>query len=234
MLDTKRIRAVSIDLDDTLWPIWPTIERAEAGLQAWLATHAPNTATLHKSAETRQAIRTQLNQDRPDLQHDFSALRRESIRIALIRSEEDPALAEGAFEAFFAARQQVELYDDALAALEYLSSRYPLVALSNGNADVHRIGIGRFFRASVASRDTGFAKPDVRMFQAAADEADVTCADMLHVGDDSALDVMGALDAGVQAVWVNRERKPWTHEQPPQLEVADLAELCALLQEVPS
>ena len=32
MLDISRIRAVSIDLDDTLWPIWPTIKRAEAAL----------------------------------------------------------------------------------------------------------------------------------------------------------------------------------------------------------
>ena len=31
-LDTARIRAITIDLDDTLWPVWPTIARAEAAL----------------------------------------------------------------------------------------------------------------------------------------------------------------------------------------------------------
>ncbi len=226
MLDIPRIRAVSIDLDDTLWPIWPTIERAEAALQAWLGAHAPNTAKLLESVETRQAIRARLDQDRPDLKHDFSALRRESIRIGLQRSQEDPALAEGAFEAFFAARQQVDLFDDALAALDHLSSRYPLIALSNGNADVQRIGIGGFFAASIASREVGFAKPDPRIFRAGADAAGVACRDMLHIGDDPALDVLGALDAGMQAAWVNRERKPWVHEQKPQLEVADLLAIC--------
>ena len=27
-LDLSRIRAITLDLDDTLWPIWPTIARA--------------------------------------------------------------------------------------------------------------------------------------------------------------------------------------------------------------
>jgi FMN phosphatase YigB (HAD superfamily) len=31
MLDLAKIKAITIDLDDTLWPIWPVIERAEKG-----------------------------------------------------------------------------------------------------------------------------------------------------------------------------------------------------------
>jgi FMN phosphatase YigB (HAD superfamily) len=38
------------------------------------------------------------------------------------------------------------LFDDALPALEFLASRYPLVSLSNGNADVNARGIGHFFQ----------------------------------------------------------------------------------------
>lgn len=36
-----QIRAISLDLDDTLWPIWPTIAKAEGVLLQWLAQHAP-------------------------------------------------------------------------------------------------------------------------------------------------------------------------------------------------
>ena len=42
MLDISKIKAISIDLDDTLWPIWPTIERAERVLHDWLTGHAPS------------------------------------------------------------------------------------------------------------------------------------------------------------------------------------------------
>ena len=72
-----------------------------------------------------------------------------------------PALAEPAFEVFFDARQRVEFFDDALPALEFLSSRFPVVALSNGNADVQRVGIGRHFCAafSVTHAGRGQARP---------------------------------------------------------------------------
>jgi FMN phosphatase YigB (HAD superfamily) len=44
-----------------------------------------------------------------------------------------------------------------------------------------------------------------------------------------ALDVVGALGAGMQTVWVNRSEHLWTQGQHPHATVADLAELCDLL-----
>lgn len=167
MLDPARIRAITLDLDDTLWPIEPTIRRAEATLQAWLALHAPATGALCAAPGAVREVRHRMNAERPDLAHDMSALRRESIRVMLVRAGDDPALAEPAFDAFFAARQQVTFYDDALAALEFLSSRYPVVALSNGNADVRRVGIGHHFCAAFNATTLGVGKPDPRMFQVA-------------------------------------------------------------------
>ena len=52
---------------------------------------------------------------------------------------------------------------------------------------------------------------------------------VLHVGDDPALDVLGALGAGMQAVWVNRDGKPWAHDAQPHATVTHLGELCAML-----
>jgi hypothetical protein len=60
---------------------------------------------------------------------------------------------------FFAARQRVELFDDALPALQFLSQRWPVVALSNGNANVHVVGIGEHFHASLSASAAGMAKP---------------------------------------------------------------------------
>jgi molybdopterin-biosynthesis enzyme MoeA-like protein len=82
-------------------------------------------------------------------------------------------LAEPAFEVFFAERQRVDLFHDALPALAFWSQRLPVVALSNGNADVHRVGIGQHFHASVSAQSLGVAKPDVRIFEAGAAAAGV-------------------------------------------------------------
>ena len=230
MLDLARIQAITLDLDDTLWPIWPTIARAEAELYRWLHLHAPMTAALFASPGALREIREQMVELRPDLMHDLSALRRESIRLALQKAGDDTSLAEPAFEVFFAERQRVELYDDVPEALAYLSSRFPLLALSNGNADVHRVGIGAYFVASISAREFGVAKPDPRIFHAAAGALDLPPEAVLHVGDDPTMDALGALNSGMQAVWLNRTERDWQLGEAAPTVLRDLGELCTLLR----
>jgi putative hydrolase of the HAD superfamily len=229
-LDVQRIAAISLDLDDTLWPIWPTIERAERVLHEWLVREAPKTADLLITPGVLRELREATAKERSDLAHDLSAMRRESIRTALRRAGEDPALAEPAFEVFFAERQRVTLYDDALPALKWLSERYPLVAVSNGNASVEQTGVGRWFRAAFSARGFGSGKPDPAIFRAAAAAVGLPPEKVLHVGDDAALDVVGALGAGMQAAWLVRDERPWEHGARPQLIVPDLHALCVALE----
>lgn len=222
-----RIRAISLDLDDTLWPIWPTIAKAEASLLQWLARHAPATAAKLGDTATVRALRHEIQALRPDLASDLAALRRESIRLALTRAGDDPDLAEPAFEVFFAQRQRVDLFEDALPALRFLAARWPVVALSNGNADVHAVGIGEHFHAALSASGRGMAKPEARFFHAAAEAAGVAPHEVLHVGDDATLDARGAMDAGMHAVWLNRGGLAWPHAgQPPHVMVASLSQLC--------
>lgn len=209
MFDPARVRAITLDLDDTLWPVRPAIERAEAALQDWLRAHAPATAALLAHAPVRHAIRAEVEQRHADRWHDLTFLRREAICEALRRAGDDPVLADPAFEVFYAARQHVELYADARPALEALAARFPVVALSNGNADVQRIGIGHWFVAQVGAREAGVAKPDPRIFHAAAAKAGVAPAAVLHVGDDAHHDALGALRAGMHSAWVDRTGLGW-------------------------
>ncbi len=232
MLDPKKVRAISLDLDDTLWPIWPVIARAEQALQDWLRPHAPNTSAWLADAEQRLALRREVQQSRPEIGHDLRTLRQELIRRALQRHGEDTALVEDAYEVFITERMRVELYEDARPALAWLAQRYPVVALSNGNADVQRIGLGEFFHADFSAQAFGVGKPDARIFHAAAQAAGVLPHEVLHVGDDAALDIVGALDAGLQTVWVNRGSHAWEHEaHRPHATVADMSELCTLLRQ---
>lgn len=173
-----------------------------------------------------RALRHEIVTLRPDLKADLSGLRRESIRLALTRAGDDPALAEPAFDEFFAARQRVELFDDALPALQFLSQRWPVVALSNGNANVHVVGIGEHFRASLSASTAGMAKPDTR-FPGRSGCGRRGPEHVLHIGDDARLDARGAMDAGMHAVWLNRGQVAWPCVGPePHVTVASLWQLC--------
>ena len=44
------LHAITLDLDDTLWPMAPTLRRAEALMQDWLRQHAPATVAAHDKA----------------------------------------------------------------------------------------------------------------------------------------------------------------------------------------
>lgn len=208
-LDLQRITAVSIDLDDTLWPIWPTIHRCEAALRAWMQAHAPSTARLCESAEAPKRVREALHRAHPELQHDLSEMRLRAIRNLLREAGDDPALAEAGFAVFFAERQRVDLFDDALPALQALSARYPLASLSNGNADLALVGVDRFFTAALSARSLGLAKPHRLAFVATAEALACAPQQVLHIGDDPRLDVQPALACGMQAVWLNRDGVPW-------------------------
>ena len=89
-------------------------------------------------------------------------------------------------------------------------------------------GIGEHFHASVSAKSLGVAKPDVRIFIAGAEAAGVAPHEVLHIGDDAHLDCVGALAAGMQVAWVNREGHAWLgSDTRPHVEVRDLRGLCA-------
>jgi putative hydrolase of the HAD superfamily len=225
------IVAISLDLDDTLWPVWPAIERAERELHAYLGVQAP-VAMAGVTIERMRELRDRLWLQHPEHAHDFSTLRRLSLRALLEPHGHGDDLVEAAFEVFYAARNRVTLYPDAGPALERLAAGFRLVSLTNGNADLVRIGLGHHFTAEFSARTIGAAKPDPRCFHAVAEALALPPGAIAHVGDDPLLDVEGARRAGFLAVWLNRRGEQWPHAEPPDLEIATLAELAPALDSI--
>ena len=203
-MKSPAIRALTLDLDDTLWPIAPAIARAEAVLHGWLVREAPATARAFDIAALR-ALRDGVAREAPAIAHDFSAVRRESLRRALVAAGDDEALADAAFEAFFAARHELELYPEVASALQRLAARFPLMALSNGNADIGRTPLARWFTGALSAREFGIGKPDPRIFHEACRRLGCAPAEVLHVGDDLELDALAARSAGLQTLWLRRD-----------------------------
>jgi putative hydrolase of the HAD superfamily len=66
---------------------------------------------------------------------------------------------------------------------------------------VEELGKTALFRVVVDSGRVGIDKPDRRIFEHAARELAVPLADIVHVGDAWEADVIGACEAGAQAIW---------------------------------
>lgn len=205
------IRAITLDLDDTLWPFAPIGARIEQALHAWMERHSPQTA-LRFPITAMRALRECVVAEHPQHAHDLSLLRRLTIERALRDSGGDTALAEAAYAIFFGERNRVDFYPDALAALQRLSARVPIAALSNGNADLAAIGIAGHFRFQLGAREHGAAKPDAGIFHAACARLGVEPQHVLHVGDDVEMDVVGAHRAGLRSCWINRGAHDWPRD----------------------
>lgn len=196
-------KAILFDLDDTLWPITPVILQAELTLHAWLQEHAPRVAERFSIENLRQA-RLALLARQPAFSLDLGELRRAGLTSAFEEAGEDLDKVELAMVNFFAARNAVVPYDDVVPGLLRLKSRVAIGSISNGNADLAAIGLSHHFKVSVAAHQLGHAKPDAAIFHEACRLLGVAPEDAVYVGDDVLLDVQGAQQAGLRAVWLNR------------------------------
>ncbi|CDG81054.1 HAD family hydrolase [Janthinobacterium agaricidamnosum] len=198
-----RPKAILFDLDDTLWPIGPVIERAETLLHDWLTLHAPRVAQQFSIRELRRR-RLALLAEQPHFHIDLGALRRAGLLEVFALAGEDVAKVDAAMALFMAARNVVTPYGDVLPGLQRLKDQLLLGSISNGVADLEVIGMAHHFKVSLAACDFGRAKPDAAIFLAACAALGVAPHEAIYVGDDLRLDVAGAQNAGMRAVWMNR------------------------------
>jgi putative hydrolase of the HAD superfamily len=218
-------RVISLDLDDTLWPVAPVIAAAEAELFDWLSERYPRAVRGHTPASMR-ALRGRIAAQFPDRSHDLTFLRRHALGLQFTAAGYAESQCEEALEVFLAARNRVECYADVRPALIRLRAQYRLFALSNGNADLHRCGIGDLFDGHVTAIAAGAAKPDARIFAVLSEMAGVSAAEVMHVGDDPVADVVGARQAGMRSVWLNRSARSWPPAlAPPSRTISTLAEI---------
>ncbi len=226
------ISVIAFDLDDTLWPCMPTIHRAEEILYRWLERHYPRITAAHELSQMVE-LRREFSRSDPRYAIDMTALRREFLRHLGERCDYDgDEVAARGFEVFFGARQQVEFYDDVMPCLERLLRRYRLGAISNGNASIEHVGLGHLIEYAVSASDVQIAKPDPGIYHHLAERFAAAPMQILYVGDHPEYDVHGSREAGMRAIWINREGLSWPGElQPPEHEVGDLHELEALLSD---
>ncbi len=223
------IRTITLDLDDTLWEIHPVIKRAEERLYGWIGANYPRIAEMF-SAEDIRELRTNVVADHEDRAHDLTFLRRAVLARLGEAAGYGDAYVDAAFEVFEEARNEVTLFPEARPALSELRERFVLIAVTNGNANLERIGIRDLFHGVVSAAMAGAAKPDRSIFAAAVEAGGAPPSQTLHVGDHPLYDVHGARGAGLRAVWVNRNGVDWPAEYAaPDAEIRHVGELHDIL-----
>lgn len=216
------VRAVLLDLDDTLYDHAATSRRATA---ATLATEPALVAAGLDAVQEENARQLE------ELHHAVATghgwvddARIERWRRILVRFGGPPARATELAMVYRANYHRNEsAVDGAVELVHALHARgLPLAIVSNNARDeqvgkLERLGLSACFAALVVSADHCIAKPDPRLFEVALREIGVAAAEAVHLGDAWENDVGGARAAGVRAVWFDRTGAP--REVPPDVAV---------------
>jgi len=227
------IRILTFDLDDTLWAVSPVVRAANEALYRWLQQHAPHFTDRYQLRDFNR-LRDEVVSSHPHWRHSVTAIRLEVLRRGLSRSgyagAELERLTSAAFEQFLQARNRVELFPHCRPMLEQLSRRFTLGALSNGNADIARIGLDDLFSFSFNADQVGSAKPDPLMFEHMLAHTGASPGEVIHIGDSIEHDVRGAQALGLHTLWVNLERQAAPADPQPSLTVGCLSEIPAVIE----
>lgn len=231
----KSIRALTFDLDNTLWETDASILGAEDVMAAHLRSLTPAAWMADFSLETFRAVRKQIVEERPDIAHNLTVVRRETLvrwfeNRGATRSVAEDLAGEG-FRVFYEERQKVDPYPGTAETLEILSKDYPLGAITNGNADLMAMPLGQYFQFSLQSQHFPKPKPDPVMFEEALKRLNVEPHECLHIGDDIEHDVIGAKRLGMKAVWFNTHGRIPEEDVPADHTITKLQELIEILKQ---
>lgn len=201
------IRCITFDLDDTLWAVDPVIRNANQTLFDWLAQYAPEFTRCYQLQDLMHLRKAVLDEE-PDIAHSVTRIRIAQLRYGMLKAGYPTDVAEKltqqAFEVFLHARQQVEFFEHAREMLSELKQQgYQLGALSNGNADIHKVGLADLIDFQFKADDVGTMKPDPLMFQQMLQYTGLRPEQVIHVGDNPEHDIEGAHAVGIWTIWVN-------------------------------
>lgn len=206
------IRLITFDLDNTLWDINPVILEAERAMRSWVKEHVPE-AIAHLEMDRLKGVYKHLLNTEPDLKGFPTRFRKRLLYSVFkeVKLDDEQALlrSEQAFEVFYEYRNRITLFHQAEHILDTLSARYPLIALTNGNASLKLVGIDRYFKAHFSAETEGHPKPHKAMFEKALQFLDIKAKQAIHIGDHPEEDVEAARMLGFHTIWFNADgRQP--------------------------
>ena len=230
-----KYKLITFDLDDTFWDIAPVIIKAEKDTRAWLRKTVGEIEW--GSMSDFMGIREDLIKVMPSLEWDIGLLRKEiykqKLKNIVANESERNELINTAYSMFLEKRHEVIFYDGVYDAIEKLSKKYYLGILTNGNADIFKYDIGRFFDFSISSFDVQDNKPNKPHFESAKNKYEnISYEEIIHIGDHQINDVYGAYQLGMKAIWFNNMNNEWDQSFDKPDELSHWNDCTKLIEEI--
>lgn len=246
----ETFKAISFDLDDTLYSNYPVMMATDAKMVAYFSQLFSSQSLLANPAtniifdyQFWSPFRQQVLKANPHLIHHVGDVRLATYTLGMkylgLSDKIAEQEAQHALSYFTQQRSDFVVPEAVHQLLKSLRRKYPLVAISNGNVDTDKIAISQYFKYRFHAGDSIKTssgekiqlrqKPHADMFNAACEKLAITPAQLLHVGDCGRSDIQGAINAGCQTAWLSCFDVGKPLSVLPNIELSDISELYRLL-----
>ena len=149
--------------------------------------------------------------------------------------QEVAALAEQLSEDFLnMTTARFSLLEGAEELVRYLAKKYPLTVVTNGFVEVQyekfdKSGLRDCFAHIVLSEEVGCQKPNPRIFEEALRMNGLQAEDVVMIGDSWNSDIQGAINAGIDQIWIRKSKDPLPEGQSATYLAQSLSEVMEIL-----
>ena len=126
------------------------------------------------------------------------------------------------------------LLEGAEELVRYLAAKYPLTVVTNGFVEVQyekfdKSGLRDCFAHIVLSEEVGCQKPNPRIFEEALRLNGISAEDVVMIGDSWNSDIQGAINTGIDQIWIRKSKDPIPAGQSATYLVQSLSEVIEIL-----
>ena len=238
----KKYKAIFLDWDDTIGDFHGAadlalaqmyekyqLDRYFASLDEFVGLYKPHNLELWAKYGEDKVTKEYLSLDRFlfPLMHGSLYTNGETaqvIRLAMTMSDDFLALTTAHFS----------LLEGAEELVRYLAEKYPLTIVTNGFIEVQyekfdKSGLRDCFAHIVLSEEVGCQKPNPRIFEEALRMNGFQAEDVVMIGDSWNSDIQGAINAGIDQIWIRKSKDPLPEGQSATYLVQSLSEVMEIL-----
>ena len=235
----KKYKAVFLDWDDTIGDFHGAadlalaemyeryqLDRYFASLEEFVGLYKPHNLELWAKYGEDKVTKEYLSLDRFlfPLMHGSK-----------VKGENLCVLAEQLSEDFLnMTTARFSLLEGAEELVHYLAKKYPLTVVTNGFVEVQyekfdKSGLRDCFAHIVLSEEVGCQKPNPRIFEEALRMNGLQAEEVVMIGDSWNSDIQGAINAGIDQIWIRKSQDPLLEGQSATYLVQSLSEVMEIL-----